>query len=53
MINIVWATIIILCSIYTVSFAKYEFKEKKYASTIVSSVLVLVSVIIYVIKTGM
>ncbi len=51
--DIVWIIITILCGIYTVSFARYEIKNKRYSSGIFSVVLTLCAVVLSVVRVFM
>lgn len=48
--NIVWISAITLCSVYTVSFALYEMKNKRYSSGIFSFFLIFCAVCMAFIK---
>ncbi len=51
--NIFLIIITALSSIYTISFAKYEIKDKSITSAVMSIALVVVTVLLFIIKSGM
>ena len=51
--NIFLIAIIVLSSIYTISYAKHEIKEKRVTSAVMSVALVIVTVLLFIIKSGL
>lgn len=50
--NIFLIVIIILSSIYTISYAKYEFKKNRKISATASAILVIAMVVIFIIRVS-
>jgi len=48
--DIVWIIITILCGIYTVSFARYEIKNKRYSSGVFSICLTACAVALAIVR---